>query len=124
MVDEVDTCCVGRVTISYQGDFLVGSGSTNSFIHSDSSWQGVSGTIDMVGCNLPSFGRDKEEGEGILSFDFDIGFVTCLDIVYFSLVSKIELVTMVCSCLRVVEDGLVGSVEGEYIMQDESSFSG
>lgn len=113
MVDEVDTCCVRRVTISYQGDFLVRSGSANSFIHSDSSWQGVSGIINMVGCNLPSFGRDKKEGEGIFTFDFDIGFVTCLDIVYFSLVSKIELVTMVCSCLRVVEDGLVGNVERE-----------
>ena len=58
----MDTSRISRITISNKQRLLLREGSADSFLHGNSSGQGISGWIEVVGSDFTAFGRYEEEG--------------------------------------------------------------
>ncbi len=124
LIEEVDTCGIGGVAISDEGERLVLGGSANGFLHSRSSREGISGVGQVVGSDLTSGGREEEEDIVVFAADLEVGLVPGLGGVSLPFVGEVELMAEGGGSLRVVEDRLIRGREREDGFEDEGGFSG
>jgi len=86
----MDPCWIRGITICYEDNLLFRPGSTNGLMYSDNRWQGISCPISVIRCDLTAFRGDKEEDKIVFASHFDVGFISSLNIVYFSLIGQIK----------------------------------
>lgn len=115
LFNKVDTGSIRRITISNESTFFIRRRVAYSFIHGNSSRQGIPGFIDMVGGNLAAFSTDKEKGVIIFTRYFDICFIACLDAISLTLFGEIKLMAVISSRFGVIKDSLIGAGNREYI---------
>ena len=80
-IQEVYPCGVGWIAIGNDGDLLVWFCGSQSFVHGDHSGLCSSVIRHVVGSDFQILSGDKKEDEVMPSQDFDVGFITCGDII-------------------------------------------
>lgn len=78
----------------------------------------------MISSNLTVFGGNKEKDKMVFTFHFDVGFISSLNMVYFSLIGQVEPMTIGGNHFGVVEDSLIRKGQIEDIAQNKGSLSG
>ena len=77
----------------------------------------------MIGDNFGAFCRNKEEDIILFALDFDIGFISGIQVVDRPLILEIEKMTVIGSGFGIVEHRLIGDRDAEDITQDVGGFS-
>jgi hypothetical protein len=78
----------------------------------------------MVGCDLETLGRDKEEHIVMFSHDLDVGLIPCAYFINRSLTGEVEGMAREGGCGGIVEYGLVGEGDTEYGSEDQGGLPG
>ena len=78
----------------------------------------------MISSDLTVFRGDKEKDKMVFASHFDVGFITSLNMVYFSLIGQVEPVTIRSNRFGVVKDSLIRNGQIEDITQNKGRLSG
>lgn len=105
---------IGRVAVGDKEGFEIRVSSSDGFFDRDGSWSGITGGIEVIGGNFQFFGRNKEESEVVFTVDFDIGFVTSLDVVSSAFECGVKLVAMIGSHFTIIKYGLIRETDFKY----------
>jgi len=72
--------------------------------------------------DLTAFRGDKEKDKIVFASHFDVGFISSLNMVYFSIIGQVKLMTIGGNHFGVVEDSLIRNGQIEDITQGKGSF--
>jgi len=101
----------GSSTVGNESDLLIWLCGANSFNHGSDGWLGVSVVCEVVSGDLKAFRGDKEEDVMMFAHNFDIGFITCADIINMSFILEVKAMAIVGSGFSIIKDSLIREVD-------------
>ena len=102
---------IRRVAIGDESDLLIGLCSAHSLIHGSDGGLGMSVVSDVVSGDLEVFRRDKEEDVIMFAHDFDIGFITCADVINRAFIVEVKAMAVKGSGFGIIEDSLIRDID-------------
>ena len=78
----------------------------------------------MISSDLTVTRGDKEKDKMVFASHFDVGFISSLNMVYFSLIGQVEPMTIGGNHFGVVEDSLIRNGQIEDLAQNKGRLSG
>jgi len=78
----------------------------------------------MISSDLTVTRGDKEKDKMVFASHFDIGFISSLNIIYFSLIGLVEPMTIGGNYFGIIQDTLVGEGKRKDITQNKGRLSG
>lgn len=119
----MDAVRISGVAVGDEHNWLVGSSRANGFTHGDGGWQCAARVGEVISSNLPTACRDKEKDIGVLTADFDVGFIAGAVVINLAFMGKVEAVAIISGRFGIVEHGLIRDDDAEDLPEHLRGFA-
>lgn len=122
-IEKVEPIGVSRITIGDKTQCLLGAGGSSGFFHRDRRRQRAARIGDVISDDLSPCFREKKEHVGMLTANFDVGFIASQMRIQRAFVREIEAMTVKSRGFRVIEHGLMREGNTKELPEHQRGFA-